>query len=241
MKSKKHWFFSLLFILLFGSNINAQSINVSGVFPTIDHSGKINNKLEYSLYYFAAFPVVNLNKPDFLTDTYFNLLYAEQALSYHLNAKFSVTGSYVYQRENVVYDNFVNENRFYLQAKYKHVIKKVNLTHRLRFDGRFVQDRFTNKAPFTHRLRYLIGMDARVNEKVYFTAYEEAFFNTFENAAAVYGENWAYTALGIKLNDKNKIESGILYVTWKTGRQSWFNQYYFQFTWINQLDFRKKD
>lgn len=240
MNLRKHWIVSVLSILLFASNINAQSINVGGVFPTIDHSGTIINKLDYSLYYFAAFPLVNFDKPDVSKDSYFHLFYAEQALSFNLNKKFSLTGSYVYQRENVVYDNYVNENRFYVQAKYKHSFKKVNLTHRLRFDGRFVHNRFTNETPFTHRVRYLIGMDTPINEKLYFTAYEEAFFNTFENAGAVYGENWAYAALGKKLNEKNKIEAGVLYVTWNIGKQSWFNQYYFQLTWISHLDFRKK-
>jgi hypothetical protein len=240
MNLRKHWIVSILSILLSASVINAQSINVGGVFPTIDHSGTISNKLDYSLYYFAAFPLVNFDKPDVSKDSYFHLFYAEQALSFIVNKKFSLTGSYVYQRENVVYDNYVNENRFYVQAKYKHSIKKVNLTHRLRFDGRFVHNRFTNETPFTHRVRYLIGMDTPINEKLYFTAYEEAFFNTFENAGAVYGENWAYSALGKKLDEKNKIEAGILYVTWNIGKSNWFNQYYFQLTWISHLDFRKK-
>lgn len=240
MNLRKHWFVSVLAVLLSAPIINAQSINVGGVFPTIDHSGTISNKLDYSLYYFAAFPLVNFDKPDVSKDSYFHLFYSEQALSYNVNSKFSFTGSYVYQRANVVYDNYVNENRFYVQAKYKHSIKKVNLTHRLRFDGRFIHNRFTNETPFTHRVRYLIGMDAPINEKLYFTAYEEAFFNTFKNAGAVYGENWAYAALGKKLNEKNKIEAGILYVTWNIGNNNWFNQYYFQLTWISHLDFRKK-
>jgi len=228
------------FLFLLSSTIlNAQSINVGGVFPTIDHSGTISKKLDYSLYYFAAFPLVNFDKPDVSKDSYFHLFYAEQALSFKATNKLSFTGSYVYQRANVVYDNYVNENRFYVQAKYKHSIKKVNLTHRLRFDGRFVHNRFTNETPFTHRVRYLIGFDTPINEKLYFTAYEEAFFNTFNDAGAVYGENWAYAALGKKLNDKNKIEAGILYVTWNIGKSNWFNQYYFQLTWISHLDFRK--
>lgn len=237
---KKHWLVSTLSILINTQSINAQSINVGGVFPTIDHSGTLSKKLDYSLYYFAAFPLVNFDKPDISKDSYFHLFYSEQALSFNANEKLSFTGSYVYQRANAVYDNYVNENRFYVQAKYKHSIRKINLTHRLRFDGRFVENRFTNETPFTHRVRYLIGFDTPINEKLYFTVYEEAFFNTFENAGAVYGENWAYAALGKKLNEKNKIEAGLLYVTWNIGKTNWFNQYYLQLTWISHLDFRKK-
>lgn len=230
----------IAFSVIAFQNVFAQSTFVGGLFPTIDHSGTITTNLEYSLYYFGAFPLVNFKKPDISKDSYFHLFYSEQALSYNLNSKFSLTGSYVYQRADVVYDNYVNENRFYVQAKYKHSVSKVNLTHRLRFDGRFVHNRFTNETPFTHRVRYLIGIDVPINEKLYFTAYEEAFFNTYENSSPIFGENWAYAALGKKINEKNKIETGILYVTWNTGKTNWFNQYYFQLTWISHIDFRKK-
>jgi hypothetical protein len=218
----------------------SQSSYVAGVFPTIDHSGTLTGKLDYSLYYFAAFPVIDLQKPDPSKDSYFNLFYSEQALTYKLSKGLSLTGSYVYQRANAVYDNYASENRFYLQAKYKHAAGKINLTHRLRFDGRFIQNRYTGETPFTHRLRYLIGMDVPINEKLYFTAYEEAFFNTFKIASATYGENWAYAAMGKKLGSKNKIELGILYITWNTGVHSWYNQFYLQATWISHLDFRKE-
>ena len=227
------------FIIFFTLNTNAQNINVGGVFPTIDHSGNITSKLNYSLYYFGAFPLVNFDKPDISKDSYFHLFYSEQAISYKLTDKFSVTGSYVYQRANAVYDNYVNENRFYVQAKYKHTVKKINLTHRLRFDGRFIHNRFTNETPFTHRVRYLIGLDVPIKEKLYFTTYEEVFFNTSQNAGTVYDENWAYAALGKKLNENNKLEAGILYVTWNIGKNNWFNQYYFQLTWINSINFKK--
>jgi hypothetical protein len=233
--------FFIFFLFIFSCfTCKTQSLYYGGVFPTIDHSGTITNKIDYSLYYFAALPLANFNKPDVAKDAFFHLLYSEQALTYKMSSKLFLTGSYLYQRANVVYNNYVNENRFYFQAKYRHSVNKINITHRLRFDGRFIHDRITNETPFTHRVRYLIGFDAPVNEKFYIVAYEEAFFNTFKSAGVVYGENWAYAALGKKINEKNKIEAGILYVTWNIGSNNWFNQYYFQLTWISHLDFRKK-
>ena len=70
---RKHWFVLVLAIIIIASSINAQSINVGGIFPTIDHSGTISNKLDYSLYYFAAFPNVNFGKPNVSKDSYFPL------------------------------------------------------------------------------------------------------------------------------------------------------------------------
>lgn len=238
---KRHSKLILCILFFFSITVKSQSLYFGGAFPTIDHSGDITNKFGYGLYYFGAFPLINFKKPNISKDASFLLFYSEQSLSYKLTDKLSLTGSYVYQRENAVYNNYVNENRFYAQIKYKHSIKNIHLTHRLRFDGRFIHNRFTNETPFTHRARYLIGIDAPINEKFYFTAYEEAFFNTFKNAGAIYGENWAYVALGKELNEKNKIEAGILYITWNIGKQSWLNQYYFQLTWISHLDFRKKE
>ena len=75
---------------------------------------------------------------------------------------------------------------------------------------------------------------------MYFTAYEELFFSTVSGSDPVYEENWAYAALGIKINERNKIESGLLYITWSIGKPNWFNQYYLQLTWISHLYFRKK-
>lgn len=238
MKLSVRNIFCLFFSLGLLSNSKSQSLHVGGLFPTIDHSGTLTNKLDYSIYYFGAFPMVNLPKTQ---DPYFHLLYLEQALTYKVTSAFSVTGSYVYQQENVLSSHAIHENRFYIQAKYKHPLNaRINLTMRLRFDGRFINDGVSAKIPFTHRLRYLIGIDRPINKKLYFTAYEEAFFNTFKNASKVYGENWAYIALGKKINERNKLEAGILYVTWNVGSNNWFNQYYGQFTWISNLDFRKK-
>ena len=233
---KKIVVLTLLFQLI-NQPIFTQSTYVVGLFPTIDHSGTLSEKLEYGIYYFGAFPLIILQKTDFSKDAYFHLVYLEQSLTYKMSDKWSFTGSYLYQRANVVSSNYVNENRVHLQAKYKQAFTNFKLTHRFRFDSRFVQDRVTNKAPFTSRLRYLIGFDKDLSEKYYFSAYQEFFFSTVNKANPVYNENWAYAGVGKKINDNNKVELGLLNVTWNTGNKNWFNQYYLQFTWINHLKF----
>ncbi len=232
--------FAMVFCLT--GALNAQSTFAGGLFPTIDHSGTITKHLDYSFYYFGAIPLVNFNNHHISKAPNFLLFYSEQSLTFNVNKHLSFTGSYVCQRENVTKDNYSNENRVHIQATFKHSANTVNLKHRLRFDNRFVHNRTTSETPYTHRLRYLIGLDFPIKSKknnLYFTAYEEAFFNTFKNEGAVYGENWAYAAIGVKLNDKNKIETGPLYITWNTGGNNWFHQYYLQLTWVSHLDFTK--
>ena len=132
---------------------------------------------------------------------------------------------------------------FYLQTTYKHDLKPVSLKYRLRFDNRWVHNHITNKTPYTNRLRTLVGLTFPIsskNSKTYFTCYEEAYFNTYKNAASVYGENKFNAAMGVKLNKVNKIEAGVLYQTVKLNRTDWFNQYYLAVSWISQLDFTGK-
>jgi len=227
------------FLILITLSTFSQSTYVSGIFPTIDHSGKLSEKFGYSLYYFAAFPLIDLQTPNNFKNGHFNLLYFEQAISYKLLKSIDLTEAYVYQIENVVYPNFVNEQRFHVQLKHKAKIKKANLVNRMRFDGRFISTRTSDMVTFSNRLRYLIGFDTPINSKFYLAAYQEAFFNTFKNATAIYAENWAYAAIGKILNSKNKIEAGLLYITWNTGIKSWFHQYYLQVTWLNNINFSK--
>lgn len=217
----------------------SQNRNIIGVFPTIDHSASLSQKLDYGVYIFGAFPLFELNSLNHSNDLYFHLFYSEIALTFNKSKQLSFTGSYLYQRENVLKSSSINENRFYLQSKYKHSIGRLNLAHRLRFDGRFIQNKSTGKFPFSHRIRYLIGLDYDLNSKSYLTSYEELFFNTLKNANPIYNENWFYAAYGRKLNERNKIETGLLFVTWNIGNKNWYNQYYFQLTWINRLNFIK--
>lgn len=193
-----------LFILLVHTTTNAQSQTYLGIFPTIDHSGYLNQKLNYNFYYFAAFPLIDPKNPT-TKNARLLLFYSEQSLSYRITKKLSSTGSYVFQIFNATNNISISENRFYLQTTYSPTIKTFNFKHRIRFDGRFIKNPTTGEAPFTHRLRYLLGIDfplSNKNSKLYFVAYEELFFNTVRAADPVYEENWAYAALGFKLNEK---------------------------------------
>ena len=230
--------FFVVFVLT-STKILGQSITMGGIFPTIDHSGSINNKVDYGLYYFVALPMFNFKNPSISTDAYFHLLYLEQSFTYKKSEKLSFTGSYLYQRSNVTTSNFVNENRIYIQSKYKHTFNKSRISHRFRFDGRFIQNRNTNTYPFTNRLRYQLGFEKQITDKAYVSGYEELFFSTTKNTIPIYNENWAYLGFGRKLSEQNNIELGVLYVTWNIGKNTWFNQYYLQFSWVNHMNFLK--
>lgn len=243
MSNFKNLVIGLFFMLILGFRVEAQNMHLGGIFPTIDHSGTITDKLDYSLYYFGAFSLVNFSENKLDETPYMLLFYSEQALNYNINNKLSFSASYVYQREKTGMNSYVNENRVHFQLTYKYAVNQVKFKHRLRFDNRFISDPNTDTNTYKNRLRYLLGVELPIgsdNNNWYFTAYEEAFFNTFKNANKVFAENWTYAAIGKHLNNNHKFEAGPLYITWLTGNNNWFNQYYLQLTWISNVDFRKK-
>ncbi len=237
-------FFLYFIIAFFIQVLNAQNTQYYGFFPTIDHTGTISDKFDYSLYYFAAFNLLNPKINDVKEDPNFFAFYAEQALTYNLNSKLSFTGSYVYERQRPINEGYRNENRFYLQSTFKHHLGSFNLKHRLRYDGRFIENRLTGDSPFTSRARYLIGASVPLNkksDKFYLSFYNEFFLNLNKNPEVIYDENWANVSFGYKLNANNSLEFGLLNIFWVNNKQRDLTNFdYIQFTWVNHLDFRKK-
>lgn len=234
----------ILAFTLMQVSVKSQSLNRFGLFPTIDHSGTISNKLDYSLYYFGGLNILNSDINGQKDPANFFVFYSEQALTYKVNSALSFTGSYVYERQHPIEANYRNENRFYLQSTYKYKLNRTTLKHRLRFDGRFIQDQITGDAPFTSRVRYLFGLSTplrKENDKLYFSVYNEFFFNTYKSSTTIYGENWASASVGFKTEKAGNFEIGPLYMFWVTDKQNDLTNFlYLQLAWVTHLDFTKK-
>jgi len=234
----------VLFLILF-ANINgkAQNTEIGGAFPTIDHSGRLNEKWSYNIYYFGAFSLLNQKINGIKEKPFLNAFYSEQSISYDLNKGWSLTGSYVFERQNVLREDYRNENRFYIQTTNKYKLENVSIKHRLRYDGRYIENRISNKWPYTHRLRYLFGLTLPIkkqNDKANFTIYNEFFFNLDKNATAIYGENWAFAGLNFKTKKTGNFEIGPLYIFWVANKNNdLINFYYLQITWQTNLNFSK--
>ena len=235
---KKIWLLAFYSFLSFAAS--SQNINYFGWFPTIDHSAKISNRFSYNVYLFDAIKPYSstINQEKDRARSFY--VYGETGFSYNLTQKLSITAAYVHERQNPFLDNFRIENRLFQQLTLKLPWGKASVKQRLRFDERFVQNRSTGETPFTHRLRYLIGITRPIfNEKLYVMAYSEAFLNTSKSFK--FDENWSALQIGFRLDNKNSIEAGLLYVGWINNvANDWLNQYYLQTTWVSQLDFTKK-
>lgn len=219
------------------------SQNHLGVFPTIDHSGELSSRWEYSLYYFGAINLKNSTVNSVAEKPNFFAFYSEQALTFKAKPKLSFTASYVYERQHPFASNYRNENRFYIQSTYKHAVKRVALKHRIRFDGRFIQNRTTGETPFTSRIRYLIGVKfplQKDNDKFYFSAYNEFFFSTIKNPTTIYSENWAAANVGYNYSKNGAFELGPLYIFWVNSKNFQVTNFaYLQLGWVTHFNFKK--
>ena len=235
----------IVYLLLLGLVARAQRTQHYGLFPTIDHSGTLTNRLGYSLYYFGGVNLLNKRDDGAKEPSEFFVFYSEQALTYKLGKGFSVAGSYVYERQHPTGDNYRNEHRFYVQGTYTYNLGKTSLKHRLRFDGRFIGDKISGKYPYTHRVRYLLGLSTPVSkehDRLYFSAYNEFFFNTYASSPVIYAEDWAYAGIGYRTRKAGNFEIGPLYMFWVNsgGRKDLTNFYYMQLTWATHIDFRRR-
>ncbi|RKE98651.1 DUF2490 domain-containing protein [Ichthyenterobacterium magnum] len=101
----------------------------------------------------------------------------------------------------------INEHRIFQQFTTKQSLWKVKLSHRYRFEQRFVEDEF--KMRFRYFLGFNIPFKNEENDKnsFYFSAYNEIFLNT---ESSVFDRNRIYGGLGYKLSKNIKLELGYM-------------------------------
>ena len=114
----------------------------------------------------------------------------------------------------------VNEHRIFQQFTTKQSLWKVKLSHRYRFEQRFVE------SDFKMRFRYFLGFNIPLQRKeeskkeLYLSAYNEIFLNT---NSAIFDRNRVYAGLGYKINRNIKIELGYMNQFFETDSRDQIN------------------
>jgi hypothetical protein len=114
----------------------------------------------------------------------------------------------------------VNEHRIFQQFTSKQNVGSVSLSHRYRFEQRFVE------SDFKMRLRYFLAFKVPIIKtetspsKLYLSAYNEVFLNTESN---VFDRNRVYGGLGYQLNKKVRIEAGYMNQLFENSSRDQFN------------------
>lgn len=114
----------------------------------------------------------------------------------------------------------VNEHRIFQQFTSKQKIGNVSLSHRYRFEQRFVE------SDFKMRLRYFLAFKVPILKtetsptKLYLSAYNEVFLNTESD---VFDRNRVYGGLGYQLNNNVRIEAGYMNQLFEYSSRDQFN------------------
>ena len=101
----------------------------------------------------------------------------------------------------------VEEHRIFQQFTTKQKTGKIGLSHRYRFEQRFVED------DFKMRLRYFLGLNVPLQNKedgsspLYLSAYNEIFLNT---ESSVFDRNRLYGGLGYRFSKALRLELGYM-------------------------------
>jgi len=114
----------------------------------------------------------------------------------------------------------VNEHRVFQQFTTKQSLWKVKLSHRYRFEQRFVE------SDFRMRFRYFLGINIPLQYKedgknpLYLSAYNEIFLNT---KSSIFDRNRVYGGLGYKFSDQLKLELGYMNQFFETSSRDQIN------------------
>ncbi len=103
--------------------------------------------------------------------------------------------------------NSINEHRIYQQFVTKQSVGKLKLSHRYRFEQRFVESDFKMRFRYFLSLNYPIKTFTTSNSLMYAAAYNEIFLNT---ESSVFDRNRLFGGIGWKLNNKLKFEVGYM-------------------------------
>lgn len=116
----------------------------------------------------------------------------------------------------------VNEHRIFQQFISKQKLGKLKLSHRYRFEQRFVE------SDFKMRVRYFLGVNVPISSeeenKYYFSAYNELFLNT---KSKLYDRNRLYGGFGYHLNKKVRLELGYMNQFFNEGSRDQLNIFAF--------------
>lgn len=114
----------------------------------------------------------------------------------------------------------INEHRIFQQFTTKQSLWKVKLSHRYRFEQRFVE------SDFKMRFRYFLGVNIPLQNKedgknpLYLSAYNEIFLNT---ESAIFDRNRVYAGFGYKINNNIKVELGYMNQFFETDSRDQIN------------------
>ena len=222
------YYFTAIFIIGLHTAQFAQKSDVGNWFMYFGNQ-KINdkwsfwNEVQYRNYNFAG------DLEQLLLRTAIGYTLSDNNSTVHLGYGFIRSEPYISGTNN---KKVVNENRIYQQFMTKQQVGRVFLTHRYRFEQRFIED------VFKLRLRYFLSAQIPLNnatlmpKTVYLSAYNELFANM---KSSIFDRDRLYGGLGYVINPTLRLEIGFLQQFYEKS-----NRPQFQFLLFNNYPFPNK-
>jgi hypothetical protein len=224
----------------------SQNLTFYGLLPAINQTGRISKKWNYNFFVSTTIDAFDEKIKGVEYPATDLQLYIQPSIIYVHSPNLNFAGSYTYQRNNPFNGNFVNEHRLWQQVIFSLPVSKGRLTHRFRFEERFIENRATNEYPLSTRARYQIGfnmpLQGRTLEKneFYFNTYNEFYFSLTGAKNATYSENWTYAGFGYDMGKIGRLELGYLFQTLVRNQAQdlrFFNLT--QIMWVTNFNFAK--
>ena len=114
----------------------------------------------------------------------------------------------------------INEHRIFQQFISKQSIGSVGVSHRYRFEQRFVEDDFKMRFRYFLALKIPFKTKENENSKFYLSAYNEIFLNT---ESSVFDRNRVYGGLGYTFSKDFRLELGYMNQFFETSGRDQIN------------------
>lgn len=203
--------FALLCVaILFPLKINAQDSNFGNWLIYIgnvklNNNWDVHNEIQYRNY-------------NSIGDLEQLLLRTGLGYSFNENHNNILLGyGYIHSKNYIADDEIsIKEHRIFQQFISKQHIGRIKLTHRYRFEQRFVEDEFKM------RLRYFLALSMPFfkSDKIYVSVYNEIFLNTNR---PVFDRNRLFGGLGYHLSPKVRLELGYMNQFFETSGRDQLN------------------
>jgi len=175
----------------------------------LDSKWNIHNEVQYRSYNIGD----DLEQLLIRTGVGYNL--TENNNNILLGYGYILSQNYVDDTEDKV---SINEHRIFQQFTTKQTVGSVGLSHRYRFEQRFIEDDY--KMRFRYFLGFNIPLTKKESNSYYVSAYNEIFLNT---ESSVFDRNRVYGGLGYKVNKSLRIEAGYMNQFFESNNRDQFN------------------
>ena len=206
-----------LLILLLISTAQAETLNSFGAMSFINITKNLNPRYDLTLYHYDIFAFSN---QEFQGRSYHSgdtQTYFQTALTYRYLPELHFSLGHIYSRNNPFDDDtFQNEHRIFQQVVYSQNFETFRLSHRVRLEERFVDNRSKDRTDFRTRLRYQLGLKKTLKPatpqrpEIYFNTYNEIYLSTTGERNAFFSDDWLYAGLGITTKRLGSFELGPL-------------------------------